>query len=217
MGLGEGQLGQLGYGQDFPVPQIGCNPLLRDQYNRFWSLGVQNDGAPSITLTSIPMNHQQNPNILVGSDIWQLSVDASSLGDEAIQVTKLNSLFLGGLGEGGLGEQGYGTGVLVRPPNPVRTLTYIPLISPIGGAWALTVSSDGDVLLTATDYLFPDVIPYPPDVTMSTYGAMPFLPLLCATCGNASVTASADLSLWCCTCSSFVPPEDTNILVVIDE
>lgn len=218
MGLGEGQLGQLGYGQDLVVPQIGCNPLLRDQYNRFWSLGVQNDGAASITLTSIPMNHQQNPNILVGSDVWQLSVDASSLGNEAIQVTKINTPSFAGLGEGGLGQQGYGIGVVsVQVAPPIRALAYIPLRSPIGGAWAFSISSDGDVLVTATDYLFPDIIPYPPDVTMSRYGAIPFLPLLCATCGNASVTASADLSLWCCTCSSFVPPEDTNILVVIDE
>lgn len=193
MGLGEGGLGQLGLGQDFPVPQIGCNPLLRDQLGRFWALGVGDDGSLTITLTSIQVNHQQGPFLGSGHDIWQLSVDASSLGNEGIQLTK------------------------ATPPTILGTLTYIPLVSSVGGAWALTVSS-GDLLVTATDFLFPDIIPRQPDVTMSIYGnAFPLTPLICTTCGNASVTASADLSLWCCTCSSFVPPEDTNIIVVLDE
>lgn len=194
MGLGTSGLGELGLGQDFIVPQVGCNPLLKDTRGRFWALGIQDDGALTITLTNILVAHQQGPYLGYGNNVWQLSVDDSVLGDEAIAYTK------------------------VTPPTILGTLLYIPLRSPIGGAWALTISPDGDLQQTPTDYLFPDIIPYQPDVTMSIYGnAPPLTPLICNTCGNASVTASADLSLWCCTCSTFVPPEDTNIIVVLDE
>lgn len=188
MGLGEGGLGLQGYGQDFFVPMQGCNPLLRDTQNQFWALGIDDNGELTLDLSSTPINHHEGPLLGTRPNVWKLSIDAN----QDIQVDK------------------------VTPSTILGTLPYIPLRSPIGGAWALTVDENGNLQVDPTDYLYPDIIPYQPDVSMSLYGDMPPM-LICTTCGNASVTASADLSLWCCTCSSFVLPEDTNIIVVLDE
>lgn len=190
MGYGESGLGTIGYGMDFPpVPQAkGCNPLLRDPFGVFWALGITNNGSLTITKSFLATNRQVNP--IIGPDIlnaFQLSVTAN----EHIQSAK------------------------VVPPTIQAPQAYIPLLSPAGGAFQLIVDKQGDLITLPTDTLLVDIIPYVPDVAMSVYGNTPGL--ICFTCGNASVTASADLSLWCCSCNSFVLPEDTSVIVILDE
>src|SRR5581483_5269931 len=51
-------------------------------------------------------------------------------------------------------------------------------------------------------------VPYPQDVTMSRWPDT--IGLICYSCGNATVSLSADMSCWCCSCNSFVDVEDTN-------
>lgn len=185
-----------GYGtEDGPTPQpvlagtTGCTPLLRDEVGVLWGLSISDNGNPTITKTSLAVGHFGNP--IVGSDpknAWQLSVFRGSIIAQKI-----------------------------TPPTILNPLYYVPLVSPGRLPWSLTTDKDGNILTTQTAAgLLPDVIPYPPDVVMSIYGNSPAL-LFCSTCGNASVTASADLSLWCCSCSAFVTPEDTNIVIVLDE
>lgn len=194
MGYGEGGYGVFGYGQDAPSVQTTCVPLLRGINGSFWILNIDSTGELVFTSTDIPIAHYQGPLLSTtnGKDVWQLSIDDTVPGQEDIIVTK------------------------VTPPTIQPALPYIPFVSPVGGAWKLTVDPDGSLQTNTTDALLPGVIPYIPDVTMSVYGNNN-PPLICTNCGNASVTASADLSLWCCSCNTFVPPEDTNIIVVLDE
>jgi hypothetical protein len=196
MGLGDQTLGQYGWGMDGPVPQIGCNPLLKGSPNgTLWALGIDDDGELTLTQVSFTVNHHAGPILGELGNTWQLSMDDSEPGNEFMVVTRVN------------------------PPTILGPLTYIPLLSPIGGAWKLVIAdTDGTLQTVSTSLLLPDILPRQPDVTMSIYGnAPPLIPLICNTCGNASVTASADLSLWCCTCSSYIFPEDSNVVVVLDE
>lgn len=220
-GYGEG-----GYGSSTPIIPvisriIGCTPLLRQftsvevsgsgygaggygggtygggftshlgtPTNNFWAMSV--DDVGDLTLTSVnfvPSRH--NPPVLnVADKAFRLDVDET----EAIVVRQ------------------------IVPGTVPVSFDYIPLNSPNFLPYKLTVDQSGELTITQTAALLPDMIPYPDDVRMSVYGdAPPLTPLICISCGNASVTASADLSLWCCTCSSFVTPEDTNIIVVLDE
>ena len=164
----------------------GCTPLLRDPFNAYWALSTDDDGDLTITKVQIVPYRQNPPALQIGYAAWQLAVDAT----EAITVTK------------------------VANPGQIK-FPYIPLNSPGGIPWKLTVTQEGELQTTATSTLLPDVIPLPSDITMSVYGTDDLL--FCNSCGNASVTALADLGLWCCSCSSYVLPEDTNIIVVLDE
>jgi hypothetical protein len=171
------------------ITGVGCNPLLRDPLNRFWALGVLDNGQLTTTLTSIVPLFQNGPILTVNQqNNWQLSADIQG----RIVSTNLN-----------------------YQPTIQLNLPYIPLLSPSGFAWNLTITSFGLLETTATSSLFPEVIPYIPDVSMSIYGTKN--EVFCPSCGNATVVVSADLSCWCCACSSFVLPEDTNIIVVLEE
>lgn len=141
----------------------------------------------------------------------------------------------GGFGDGGLGDGGFGDpsgaglfqlnidtdGLLYTVSKTVLPLAVlsnakIPVLSPLGFPYSVTVESDGSLTTTydPTAQVF-DSIPMPFDITMSIYGTGDTL--ICATCNNAVVDARADLGLWCCGCSAFVLPEDTNILVILSE
>lgn len=190
----------IGYG----VAGAGTSPyggdtLLMSSLNalgtgRYWAMGIDDSGTLTYTLIPLVPGRHNPPVLKAGSNLWQLDVDLT----ESIILTQLPAT-----------------------PTSLVVFDYIPLQSPSGFSFKLTATPDGNLQTTQTfnsiggPNLLPDEIPYPPDVTMSIYGNTPVL--ICTSCGNASVTASADLSLWCCTCSSFVPPEDTNVVVVLDE
>jgi hypothetical protein len=92
---------------------------------------------------------------------------------------------------------------------------YLPLISPSNLFWNVTITPNGSLQTTSTSTLSPEIIPHANDVSMSVYGTKDMV--ICTSCGNSTVTVSADLSCWCCSCNTFVKPEDTNIIVILDE
>lgn len=101
--------------------------------------------------------------------------------------------------------------------NPTATINFkLPILSPQGFVYSVSVFSNGTLLTTydPTAQVF-DTVPMPFDVRMSIYGTGD--QLICFTCNNAVVDARADLGLWCCACQAFVLPEDTNLLVLLDE
>lgn len=172
---------------------MACNPLLRDPLGRFWALSVLDTGMLQTDLINAPFKFQSNPILndnTTGQGMWQLSANTDGL----IIATKVFSL----------------------PTIRQENLAYIPLLSPGGFAWNLTVTTDGFIQTISTNTLFPIIVPYIPNVTMTVFGN--YNPsVICPVCNNAPVTVSADLSCWCCRCTSFVLPEDTTITVVLDE
>ena len=196
-----------------------CNMLLRDPFNNLWQLGVQDDGTPTLDLTSIISPIPQGPIIQ---------------GYASVQVSS-------GYGVGGYGVGGYGGTTASTPinawhlavdafgaitsdlvPTPVAPQIVLPsvlLTSPGGFNWVLTSDDSGTVQTDPGNPVmagnFPDIIPGQIDITQSRWPLS--TGIFCTTCGNASVTVQADLSCWCCACASFVPPEDTNMIVVLEE
>ena len=81
--------------------------------------------------------------------------------------------------------------------------------------WKLTTRADGLLVTNAITGVLGDFIPYPVDVTMSAWPEN--IGVICPKCGNASIHVSADLSNWCCECNMFINPEDTNVVVILDE
>jgi hypothetical protein len=170
----------------------GCAPLLKDPFNVLWQLGVTDDGTITITSLTFMVQLQRGPILksIYGGVPWQLSVDA--VGN--IQVNIIH-------------------------PEVIRQIsTYIPLVSPGGFVYNLQILDDGTLITTSSpsNILLPNLVPYIPDVSMSVYNTWNN-PVICPRCGNANVVVSADLSCWCCACNSFVFPEDTTIIVVLDE
>lgn len=165
-----------------------CSPLLRDPLNRLWQTQVLDQGNLTATLTNINSPYPKNPTLQVGSSFWQL------------EITSKGSL----------------TSTKVGKPN-LTALPYIPMTSLGGVNYKLTVLDPSGIIgVTTTGSVLPDFIPYSPDVSMSFWPTAN-TGVFCTTCGNASVTVSADLSCWCCSCSTWVLPEDTNILVQLEE
>lgn len=196
-----------------------CNMLLRDPFNNLWQMGVQDDGTPTLDLTAINSPLPQGP-ILQGLATIQIS---SGYG-------------VGGYGVGGFGGStatasvnnwhlavdsfGAITTDLVSAPTPPQiALPSFVLTSPSGFNWIVTSDSSGTLLTDpgspTTGGNFPDIIPTQNDITLSRWPLS--TGIFCSTCGNAAVTVQADLSCWCCACNSFVPPEDTNMIVVLEE
>lgn len=172
----------------------GCNPYLRDPVtNKFWILGIDDGGLFTLTSSTIPLSHYTGPILSKGSDSYQLGVDSQSGGAEMIIATKI-------------------TPPTIQTPQP-----YIPLISSPSGFPFMLVLADPDPFLqsSTTPTILPDAIPYIPDVSMSKWPDS--IGVFCASCGNSTVTVSADFSCWCCSCNSFIIPEDTNIIVILDE
>lgn len=165
-----------------------CNVLLRDPLNRLWQTAVSNQGSLLTGLTTLHTNSPKNPVLNAGSNFWRLDITNNG----TLTTTK------------------------VSPQTTPFALPYIPITSVGGVNFQLTVHPKTGVLgVSSTGSLLPDFIPYVPDIAMSRFPVSDGI--FCATCGNASVTVSADLSCWCCACSSFVLPEDTNMIVVLEE
>ena len=170
----------------------GCNPLLRDPNGNLWSLGVLDAGMLTTTPFTQSVKVQNNPILseISGQRInWQLSANING----NIVTSRASNL------------------PTIRRDN----LSYIPLLSPGGVSYILQARSGGFLQTVSTNTLFPDIIPYIPNVQMSIFGAPPVV--TCPVCANAIVTVSGDLSCWCCECSAFVLPEDTTITVVLEE
>lgn len=166
----------------------GCTPLLKDPTNHYWALSVLDTGMLTTTAFNFPVKAQNNPILLDPNGKSNWQLSADATG-------RIISTQVGGGG-----------------------VVYIPLMSPRNLNYIVGIDASGLLFTSATTAILPDIIPYPIDVAMSVYGNG-FLnpPVTCPNCGNASVTVSADESCWCCTCRSFVLPEDTTIIVILDE
>jgi hypothetical protein len=98
-------------------------------------------------------------------------------------------------------------------PSNIAQSFYV-LNSPLNKTFKLTATLNGLLSTTfAPGQIEP--IPYPFDISMSRWPDS--TPVICPRCSNASIKVSADMSCWCCACNSFVLPEDTNIIVILDE
>lgn len=85
--------------------------------------------------------------------------------------------------------------------------------SPGNVTFSSVITSNGTLLMTPSPGL-QAAIPYPKNITMSRWPqsiGVIYIPL------GVSVAVSADMSNWCCSLQKFVKPEDTTILVVLDE
>lgn len=165
-----------------------CDVLLKDPLNRLWQMSIDNQGLLLTTLLPNTMSQIDGPTI--ASDPtrqWHLSAELDGT---------IVSTFV--------------------PPTPLRQiLNYIPMKSPNGGTFKIQVDSSGLLLSTVTAVMLPDSIPYPFDVTMSRWPDS--IGVTCPACANATVSVLGDLACWCCVCNAFVKPEDTTILVILDE
>lgn len=166
-----------------------CRPILSAPNGTLWQLGCNDLGLLTTTQVFLKLKYLQNPLLGTSNITWQLS--ATNTGN--IVSTK------------------------VVNPTARLPLSYIILVSPGGNTFLLTIDSNGFLHTAQTNSSVAESIPYINDVTMSVYGDTCQNFVICPVCANASVTVSADLSCWCCTCSSFVLPEDTTIMVVLDE
>lgn len=96
-----------------------------------------------------------------------------------------------------------------------QILNYVPMKSPSGGTFKIQVDGTGSLLSTVTPFMLPDSIPIPFDVTMSRWPDS--IGVTCPALHDATVSVLGDLACWCCVCNAFVRPEDTTILVILDE
>jgi hypothetical protein len=164
-----------------------CRPVLIAPNGTLWQLGVTDLGLLTTTQVFLTLKNVNNPILYNSINAWQLSVNNFGL----LVTTAVSSALLG--------------------------LQYLPILSPSGFAYIVTVQTFGLLQTATTPSLFPVFIPYPLDVTMSIFGTTCANQVVSPPNGNAPVTVSADFSCWCCATSSFVLPEDTTITVVLDE
>lgn len=182
--------------------------VVQDPTLRLWNVGVSDDGLLN-TLSGAKTAQRNNPVYRVPGS--------------------------GGFGVGGFGQGGFGAGSgpdvffqlsadtsgLLLTTKLTPGAQIVPVLSSLirslhGFKYKLQVSATGLLSTTyAPNDVFFDTVPMPPDVTMSLYGTGDLL--ICALCNNAVTDARADLGLWCCACQAFVLPEDTNLLVLLDE
>lgn len=165
-----------------------CDVLLRDPINRLWQMSIDDQGLLLTTLLLTKLPQIDGPTIASDpTKQWKLSADL----DGTIISTSV-------------------------PQTPLRQiLTYIPMRAPSGGTFKIQVDSTGSLLSTVTATMLPDSIPLPFDVTMSRWPDS--IGVTCPACANATVSVLGDLACWCCVCNSFVKPDDTTILVILDE
>jgi hypothetical protein len=100
-------------------------------------------------------------------------------------------------------------------PTPISALPYVILNSPSGFTYLLTATLTGLLSTTFSAIAIQEAIPTQIDISMSQFPMV--ANVTCPACGNANVTVTGDYSCWCCACNSFVRPEDTTILIQLEE
>lgn len=99
--------------------------------------------------------------------------------------------------------------------GPALTVPNMRMVAPNGLVYNMGVNTQGMMTTTLVPGQFGTSIPTPIDVSMSQWPDS--IGVICPTCGNAIVSVRADFSCWCCACNMFVLPEDTTMLVVLEE
>ncbi len=160
-----------------------------DSNGILWAITVNTDGSLSTQFTG----GTASPTVVIADTTllgtnWQLGVAT----DGSIQVT--------------------------LTPGPVSTA--LVLLDQTGSAWTVGVDS-GTVFTTALGIIVPPppppgpcVVPMPPNVLESLFGTGA---LLIHTPTGFPVTVRADFSCFVCNLNAFVPPEQTNMLLILDE
>lgn len=160
------------------------NLLLQDPIGRLWILSGADDGTLIDSLSSAVINNFVAPIVNSPSHTWQLS----ALTDGTVVATVVSS---------------------------VSAPTSLIVSSATGKVFSLSINDDG-ILTTniQAGLASPGQVPYPIDVTMSTF---PNLGLTSSVSGTTPLTVSADFSIWSCTLNRFINEDTTNIIVVLDE
>lgn len=156
----------------------------------------------------------------VSNSLWQTSIDgvgALITTPQGFTVAHFQPPLLTGDGAlwqiqvDGVGDITLGLGA----PRLLPAIDYIVMSDPTGKPYKVFVT--GGVLATqALTTRPPDAIPHQIDTSMSNFPEG-YNGVMCPSCHNASITVTADFGCWCCVCNTFVPPEDTTILVALDE
>lgn len=166
-----------------------CNVLLPDPTNALWVLSCDDLGRVQTTLSNLAFLAPGPILSSGGASFWQLTADA-------------------------LGR------VVATPIVPQYTWysrNFLLLTSPSGFSFKLTIDDLlGQLATDPNATLVADPFPMPLDVTMSHWPDG-YNGVICPRCNNSSITVGADMSCWCCVCSSFVAPEDTTIIVALSE
>ena len=107
--------------------------------------------------------------------------------------------------------------VVAAPTGPSQlAVSYGVLQTPSSFIYQLNINSFGELYTTLVSGVPPLTnIPTQANISMSRWPDT--AGIICPRCNGATVSVSADLSCWCCTCSSFLDPEDTTVLVVLEE
>src|SRR5277367_6005806 len=116
-----------------------CQPILQAPNGTLWQLGTDDFGLLTTTQVFTVYKNQVNPTLGNGLNFWQLSVD------------------------------NFGLLVTTSVPATLLALLYLPILSPSGFAYIVTVLTNGLLQSATTPSLFPVFIPYPLDVTMSIF------------------------------------------------
>lgn len=85
----------------------------------------------------------------------------------------------------------------------------------LGQGHGLTVSDSGATVTVYAIAPVRETVPAQKDISLSSWPVS--AGVVCTTCGNASVNVQADFGCWCCTCNRFVDPDDTTLVIVLDE
>lgn len=162
---------------------------LRDPNNVLWSMTTNVDGSINIvTLDGVTITDFANPVLKASNEDAYYRLSVAS--DGALVTTSIT------------GEE------------TNRAIDYFPFVSTDGTYFKLRARLGGELRLYETETLLPDSFPSPRNVAYSSLGG----PRLVHTgCGLSSIIALGDFALWCRSCNKFVLPENSNIIVVLDE
>lgn len=162
---------------------------------------------------SLPVPILQAPN----KSLWTLGVDLNgSIVTTATGSGQIESITLqdSSLGCWTLGVSNLGLPTTTSVAFTPGAVQYILLAAPNNQIWELQVSTGG--LLTTNQFgLLPPTCnpPIPQNIKESQF---PYLGIFHSPTGNP-ITVLADYGLYCCALASFVRPEDTNLIEILDE
>lgn len=166
-----------------------CDLLIRyPANNQLWLVGCTDSGNITTTPVNIPFAINDPSVIDSGNNAWSLTADS---------VGRIVTTSIG-----------------VPLTTSVHSESLIS--APSAFTYNLTINTAG--LLGTTLAQFPSnrtTVPRPVDIAMSQWPDS--IGVTTPTFAGATVTVSADMSCWCCAIQSFVKPEDTTIIVYIDE
>lgn len=172
------------------IPNDMCRITLKDPNNNYWQITATSEGEiETISIDNTRLKEFVDPvmKVFKGDGYFKLTANT----DGTIQSQSTSGR------------------------DALTAISYIPFTTQDGIFVKLRIKGDGTFRMFETEDLLPDSIPSPNNVAISNYGTGS--KLVHTNCGLGSITARADLGLWCCSCNEFVLPENTNVIVILDE